>query len=1092
MDYVTPIITPIVKSLLVPVNTHLGFMVSPSIYVGDMRARITELDDAARDVHIKQVSNKANSLVVPHHVPKWLEEVKTIMETTKRIPTVGVGCFSLKTRYKIGKQSCDILKVIDRLMKEKAEMVWNHESIPLAMVTSPRPSTIHDDIHNQNTNIIYSRDLMFNDINRMSKEERSKVGDNMPIVPFPSSLTHDNLQRVRKIEFYKFPRVEAVFEIQHATNRDELVTTQQQLLLFPYLEHLRLEEMDMLSHVWKCSNWNEFFSLHKHQPLSLFQNLTTIKLESCKSIKYLFSPLMVELLSNLKEVRIIFCSSIEEVVSNRDDAGKDEEMMSSTSSNTTTALFPHLDIIYLLFLGNLKHIGGRLAKDTTNFSRVHVSWSLCEYSTEIHICYCDALSSVIPYYATGRMQKLQVLSIEQCRSMVEIFETTKININNISGRSSTLATPSPRNILVHKLPNLKILNISDCDCLENIFTFSTLESLTKLEKLIITNCKSMKVIVKEEYAEQTTTSSKDVIFPHLKSIKLDRLPNLAGFFLGMNIDFHWPLLDEVMISYCPQMVVFIYGHSIAPRLKYIHTELGKHNHECCLNFHVTSSSSLDSISLHPTIPKGTPWSFYSLIECKLERHNLQKVFPSDELQLLEKLETINARYCSNVKEVFEVALEMTNNESQTVVKFPKLREVYLGSLSSLKYIWKSNKWRILEFPNLTRLSIFGCISLEHVFTCSMVRCVMQLQEIHIRDCWNMKVVVKEEEYDAKVSEIMFPCLTSLKLESFLSLEGFCLGKEDFTFPSLDTLVIKGCPRIMVFIKGHSIAPKLTTVETSFGSFNGGEDVNSFIMTEKEETPSTSLDGISSHPTISKRRPLPFHNLIKCNLDYNYKHTKIFASNELQQLQKLETIHAEECSYVEEVFEVALEMTNDESHTVVKIPKLTEMKLEYLPRLYYIWKNNQWRTLEFPNLTTLSINNCGSLEHVFTCSMVGCVMQLQELHIEECRNMKVIVKTKEEKDFDAKVNEINFPRLKSLRLDYLKSLKGFCLGKEDFTLPCLDTLVIKECSQITVFTRGCSIAPKLTLVETGFGSFVVGEDINSFIMAKKQLVSCHYV
>lgn len=226
------------------------------------------------------------------------------------------------------------------------------------------------------------------------------------------------------------------------------------------------------------------------------------------------------------------------------------------------------------------------------FSQVDaVSSSLCQYSKEIDISYCDTLSCVIPSYVAGRMQKLQVLTIRNCKSMMEVFETKEIKNNNISGcsssSSSAVAIPRPTTSTMHKFPNLKILTIEGCKRLKNIFMFSTLGSLKKLERLTIRVCKEIKVIVKEEVPKDITTSLNEVVFPHLKSIELERLPNLAGFFLGMNIEFQWPLLEYVMINECPQMMAFTSGTSTAPRLKYIATELGKHKLEDGLNFHMT-------------------------------------------------------------------------------------------------------------------------------------------------------------------------------------------------------------------------------------------------------------------------------------------------------------------------------------------------------------------------------------------------------------------------------------------------------------------------------------------------------------------------
>ncbi|KAJ0844497.1 putative leucine-rich repeat domain superfamily [Helianthus annuus] len=148
-------------------------------------------------------------------------------------------------------------------------------------------------------------------------------------------------------------------------------------------------------------------------------------------------------------------------------------------------------------------------------------------------------------------------------------------------------------------------------------------------------------------------------------------------------------------------------------------------------------------------------------------------------------------------------------------------------------------------------------------------------------------------------------------------------------------------------------------------------------------------------------------------------------------------------------------------------------------------------LEFPNLTTLSIFNCWNLEHVFTCSMVGSLVQLQELHISWCNKMEVIVK-EEEEECDAKVNEIILPRLNSLKLDNLSRLEGFCLGKEAFLLPALDTLQIKYCPSITVFTKGHLSTPQLKVIYTNFGICDVRTDVNSFIETKLEEVHINII
>ncbi|KAI3796888.1 hypothetical protein L1987_39575 [Smallanthus sonchifolius] len=631
-------------------------------------------------------------------------------------------------------------------------------------------------------------------------QEISEDDENMSLVAFPSyPLTH-TFHHLRQIYFAGFEGMEVLLDIESPSTNIESATTQQQLLpLLPCLEELQLENMDMCLLV---------FTSH---------------------VQTSFQP---------KDTRIQKCEGMEEVVLNKDRNDDDEEEEVSTIS--TTALFPRLDLVQLYHLDNLKRVGGGVAKgkskaihDQFKFSQVGaVSWSLCQYFIKIEIVGCHALSSLIPSYAAAQMHKLQELRIYRCTSMVEVFETKEIDNYGCSASNvdqGTIPLPRPKNITIHhELTNLKILKIFECNLLEYVFTFSTLESLKKLETLSIQSCKAMKVIVREENGEE----SSKVVLPRLISVKLHDLPNLVGFFLGMNIDYQMPSLDYVMITECPQMMVFTPTYS---KFKYIHSWLGKHNVECGLNFHETPSS--ESSSLCRATAQRTLLSFNNLVEMFLKDNNEpQKIVPSTELHQLQNLEKVHVNRCVNVEELFEVASDVTNNGSQTVVKFPKLREMELKYLSSFKYICKRSEPRILEFPNLTRLLIHKCNRLEHVFTASMVSTLMQLQELHISYTRSMEVIVKkEEECDGKASEIKLPCLKSLKLEYLASLKGFSLGKENFTLPSLNTLVIKECPQIRIFNDGRAIAPELKLVETSFGIFHAEEDINSFIMTKIQET-----------------------------------------------------------------------------------------------------------------------------------------------------------------------------------------------------------------------------------------------------------------
>ncbi|KAL4579145.1 hypothetical protein LXL04_015282 [Taraxacum kok-saghyz] len=682
------------------------------------------------------------------------------------------------------------------------------------------------------------------EIKLLSNEGTSEVSDSISYNLFPSSVLHC-FQNLRTLLLSSHHEVDVIFEIESTPKSQD-----NQKRLFPHLEELEIEYMERLSHIWNC-NWNTFLNTQKQHPESSFHNLTTIVMYNCKSIKYLFSPFMARLLSNLKTVKISRCDGIEEVVSHIDD---EEEKTASTSIHTSSALFPHLDSLTLYVLENLKCIGGggvakdgknemSLNKTTTNatfldpfkISQVDgVWWTLCQYPRKIRLVDCQSLSHIIPCYAVGQMIKLQKLNIYSCDGMREVFETERIN----------------KSVSMLKLTNLKILKIVGCDLLENIFTFSTLETLGQLEKLKIEFCNSMKVIVKEEEEDASSSSSKAVVFPRLKFITLFKLPELVGFFIGTN-EFQWPALDVLKIDHCPKMKAFTAGGSTAPQLKYVATRLSKHSPECWFKSHVTNTSAvLHQETPFPSLESSSSeeigiWSFHNLIEIKVkDDQSVEKIIPSRELLKLQKLETIHVESCSSAVEVFE-AFEAGNDSQTTLVKLPNLIEVRLDGLPRLRYIWKSNQWTVFLFPNLTRLFIPKCHRLEHVFSSSMVGSLLQLQELRIIKCEDMdevffgdgNIVANEEEQekesDGKMNEIVFPLLKSLTLEGLSHLKGFCLGKEDFSFPLLDTLTIQKCPAMTTFTTGYSSTPELKEVETEFGMYDVEKDINTLIKTTQE-------------------------------------------------------------------------------------------------------------------------------------------------------------------------------------------------------------------------------------------------------------------
>nr|XP_043618905.1 uncharacterized protein LOC122590801 [Erigeron canadensis] len=761
---------------------------------------------------------------------------------------------------------------------------------------------------------------------------------------------------------------------------------------------------------------------------------------------------------------------------------------------------------------------------------VALRWSLCQYSRVIKIEKCSALSSAIPSYALAHLQHLQELKIWSCDSMKDVFEIKRVVGNDVTSRpgdgsSRSVAVPSFTISILPDLRNLRKLDIWRCHLLRDVFPFSTLQSLTKLESLKISSCDGIRVIVREEEEEDgnhTTSSSSDpyklpVFFPCLKSVELENLPNLESFFLGTNAFQYCPVLDRFQIWKCPKMRMLTQGQWDSPVLKYLHSD---------------SYLQEEPVTL---------WSFW-IRECS----GLSSAISPYALGRMQNLKELRIDGCDSMKEVFEMERVVENDHVTSSVvsslknsnKVKQLRFLLFcvgtnsnnnGSssdvVSSLTTNTNTTTIRILpDLRNLGSLVISGCPQLRDVFPFSTLQSLTKLQHLEIRGCDGIRVIVQEEEEDGNHTTsssddqvVVFPCLKRVELYHLPNLEGFFLGRNNFRWPVLDTVWIRDCLKMRMFTKGHSDSPMLKSIRSDMGEHSAEYGLNhhptAAALQEEEEVPNPSLDGSTSSsvlPISERRMPWFYNNLITVDVRDRLNQRFVIRHNELQHLQKIEKIKISQCSGERGIFETFdMDDSLNQTHSVLEV---REMEFEGLFDSRCLWKSKQWTVLKFPNLTTLSLDRCFNLRYVFTISMVDSLLRLQELAIIHCPGMQIILADvekdeveqidngKEHEDEDQRrVDEdygkekghnderrmkvVEFPCLRRICLHDLMSLKGFCLGMETIHLPSLDTLSISMCPSITTFTNGQSTTPKLKLIQTSYGLGDATEGVNSFIRTR---------
>lgn len=113
-----------------------------------------------------------------------------------------------------------------------------------------------------------------------------------------------------------------------------------------------------------------------------------------------------------------------------------------------------------------------------------------------------------------------------------------------------------------------------------------------------------------------------------------------------------------------------------------------------------------------------------------------------------------------------------------------------------------------------------------------------------------------------------------------------------------------------------------------------------------------------------------------------------------------------------------------------LPHLEHLSMHYLPRLEKIWKGVV-PLGSLDRLKLLSVRKCPKLKFILTESMLQCLSNLEELIVEDCESVKVIIETKGKR---VKAGTI-LPSLKKMKLSYLPKLVMLWKGA-DPTFQCI--------------------------------------------------------
>ncbi|KAM3690832.1 hypothetical protein ACJW31_09G149400 [Castanea mollissima] len=340
-------------------------------------------------------------------------------------------------------------------------------------------------------------------------------------------------------------------------------------------------------------------------------------------------------------------------------------------------------------------------------------------------------------------------------------------------------------------------------------------------------------------------------------------------------------------------------------------------------------------------------------------------------------------------------------ESLELIEFPNLKEIYHSHIPQ-RYFSGTHS-QLACFGKLRSITLFSCKCLKNVFSLSIARGLVQLQELKIKHCKDMEEIFHEEGEDEKtlIDKIMFPQLTSINMYHLPRLIGFCtgVGPVELVQPSLLNQEVRRIDTLG--------SDKMTNIQQTAGSF-------------PDSTP-------ISHKFFSSKTILWQPNL---------KELSFGAIDE--RFQRLEV-----------VFDLEGQKDDNDHQRIAVLAELKTLTVHHLCNLRYVWKNVPQGIQGFQNLTSIDVYGCHKLRYLFPPTVAKLLVELQRIDIWECDMIENIVQRDGEEEAEG---IILFPKLTSFNLLLLPNLMSFSIEPYSFEWPSIEMIDLYKCPKFKTYGK----------------------------------------
>ncbi|XP_042964890.1 disease resistance protein UNI-like [Carya illinoinensis] len=600
---------------------------------------------------------------------------------------------------------------------------------------------------------------------------------------------------------------------------------------------IRLEEREDASDLGKVLLENR----------GVFGNLKHCYIFNCQYSENIFWLAMVRDLVQLKSLRLFDCENIQEVFSKEGDQDKKKVIGDIIT-------LPNLEKIYLSSLPRLTGIcksmdsveverGGGSTSSTTLSHKLFSSNTILWFPNlvKLHVKECESLQVIFD------LEGLKV--IENHHPVLALSQLTSLELWNLDGMAHVWKN-IPRGF--QGFQNLVSIDIDDCKNLRSLLPATVAKLLVQLQTVKIWTCQSMEnIIEREDEGGEEIGRANIIVFPQIHTFGLRWLENLVSFNSEAH-SFEWPSIKNIELYICPKFKTF--GSEIQSGRK-LRKKDAKLDARAPQEPSIGSSSASTressrllnrclELSCVPRRRNSNPDQRNCSSSLGENKHNFNKdqvkltnqdepnvsetenqtkmcsLFPYYLIESLGNLEELDACECDSLEVIFELDEGLRDLEESNYI-FNNLTELKLMDLQKLLHIWKKGPRDIKGFNNLRFLTVSECHSLKCLFTSSIAKLLVKLEDIQVWHCNEMKEIIAKESGDEEKRDhvIAFPQVKTLRLVHLPKLECFCNEAIAFIWPSLEKITIARCEKLKMFVPTTSMkTPKLQGVHTESETF----------------------------------------------------------------------------------------------------------------------------------------------------------------------------------------------------------------------------------------------------------------------------------